>query len=181
LPGTGAVTSSTIYSLDLVRFLAGNPSNLCEGVITGYASTDCTSQPVAPVVKAFSIQDCWVSQTNSTNPAAKIFQTSDALPTIYFVIRLGHKLSKSLVATETLTTPNGLPRFSAPNTWTWAAKSLSYTSGPVTWGSQTQIPGGLLTFSVTLANGSSCSYAFTSLTDPAAHRINRRLGRRARR
>jgi hypothetical protein len=159
-PGAGSVTSSTITSLDLARYLNGKPSGLCQGVIATYPSTVCSAQPVAPTIKAYSIQDCWVSQTNSTNPSTKIFQTADALPTIYFVVRLGHKLKKNVTATVTLLQPSGLPGFSAPDTWTWSKLYLSYTTGPITYGSQTQITGGLWTFTATLSDGSSCSYAY---------------------
>lgn len=167
--GAQTDTSSVEQGLDLARFLGGDPSRLCTGSFSSFASTVCsapTSTPTATATasttaKAFTIQDCWVSTTNTINPAGKLFQTSDALPTIYFVERLAHKLKGSVVSTVSLAQPNGQSWWSAPTTWTWTkSQSLASYVGPVTWGNFSQAPRGLWTFTATLSDGSSCSYAF---------------------
>jgi hypothetical protein len=53
-PGSGGVTSSTVYSLDLVRFVGGRPAALCRYSIAGYPSTVCAAQP-APFAGSSSL------------------------------------------------------------------------------------------------------------------------------
>lgn len=155
------VTSSTLYSLDLARFLGGNISELCTGAAAGVPSTVCNgSQPVAPTSNAHTLSSCWASSTDDTSESGKLYATGDALPTLYFVAETARPMKKAQIATVTLTQPNGLPAWTQPVTWQWKKGARDYITGPTTWGSSTAIPGGLWTFTVSLADGSSCSYAF---------------------
>lgn len=156
--------SSGEQALDLARFVHGKPATLCQGSFASIASTVCSTAP-APA-RPSTIKDCWVSQRPIVDPKSKLFQTGDALPTVYFVERLAHKLRRSLIATLSVVQPNGQPWSPVPARWIWTPHHpMSRTTGPVSWGTLSQVPRGLWTFTATLSDGSSCSYAL-NLSSP---------------
>jgi hypothetical protein len=154
------LTSASVseQGLDLARFLGGRPAILCQGPFASLDSTVCSSA-LGPA-KTSKIKDCWVSQRTTIDPKSKLFQTGDALPAVYFVERLAHKLRRSLTATLSIVQPNGQPWSAVPVRWTWTPRQpLSKVIGPVSWGTFSQAPRGVWTFTATLSDGSSCSYA----------------------
>ena len=120
----------------------GRPQ-LCHGYAVLLPFQDCpaltaATPTTAPTSATPTITDCWVTNVDSWEATARVYQVTDARPPLYFVQQLAQIPAASVTVTVTLTAPNGSVS-TVVRSQAFPGAGTNFRYGPVGWPHSRQV------------------------------------------